>query len=80
MATITIAVADRHDFHRLWREFTDEQASAARQNAYDAPGATITVDPVQQGPGPDGRLTLLGVEPEGLDLLRSKHFAFREIV
>ena len=67
MATLTIDGTLRREFDRRWRAFTDKKAAVVRQSGMML---SIIIDPVMQGPGPDGRITYFGVDSEFLAELR----------
>jgi DNA-binding XRE family transcriptional regulator len=67
MATLTIDGSLRREFDRRWRAFTDKKAAMVRQSGMML---SIIIDPVMQGPGPDGRITYFGVDSEFLAELR----------
>lgn len=70
MGTLTIDASLRHEFGRRWRRFTDEKAARTKKSW----GLSIIIDPVMQGPNPDGRIVYLNVDDEFLDVLRHDHF------
>ena len=70
MGTLTIDASLRHEFDRRWRRFTDEKAALTKKQW----GLSIIVDPVMQGPNPDGRIVYYNVDSEFMDVLREDKF------
>jgi hypothetical protein len=70
MATVVIDASLRHEFDGRWRRFTDQKAKETKADW----GLAIIVDPVIQGPNPDGRITYLRVNSQFAESLQKDKF------
>jgi len=70
LGTLTIDASLRKEFDRRWRRFTDEKGALTKKQW----GLPIIVDPVMQGPNPDGRIVYHNVDSEFMGILRKDKF------
>jgi hypothetical protein len=71
LETFTIHASLRSEFDRRWREFTNKKYADMRER-----GTVVMtiVDPIMQGPNPDGRVVYRMVDPEFANDLRAEGF------
>jgi hypothetical protein len=70
LGTLSIDASLRHEFDRRWRRFADEKAALTKKQW----GLSIIVDPVMQGPNPDGRIVYYNVDSAFMNALRADNF------